>query len=87
MSDLTTAVREIRSAGVGELLGRIASLRPEQVDSVVDSARAAQRVWAAAAPHHRADALVAAASALAVVPSDRRRIAAGDEVELLPLWS
>ncbi|MDQ2677096.1 MAG: aldehyde dehydrogenase family protein [Actinomycetota bacterium] len=59
-----TQTREIRAAGSGELLGRIEPLRVEQVDDVVAAARSAQLDWAAAAPHHRADALVAAAGEL-----------------------
>ena len=64
MSPTTTTAREVRAAGSGEVLGRIESLRPEQIASLVTAARRAQRDWAAAAPHHRADALVAAAEEL-----------------------
>ena len=54
-------MRTVHAAGTGERLGEIQPLSVKRIPELVGAARRAQRDWAAAAPHHRADALAAAA--------------------------
>lgn len=56
--------RRVLAPGTGEELGRITSHHPDDVPALAAAARLAQPGWAAAAPHHRADALAAAAAEL-----------------------
>lgn len=76
--------RAIHAAGSGELIGIVEPLRAEQVADVVGAARVAQRDWAAAAPHHRADALVAAAQELAGDVETLARAHAWESGKILP---
>ncbi|WP_205314636.1 aldehyde dehydrogenase family protein [Nocardioides houyundeii] len=58
-------VRQVRAPADGELLGEVAALAVQAVPEVVFTARRALPDWAAAAPHARADLLLAAADELA----------------------
>ncbi|MCD4533571.1 aldehyde dehydrogenase family protein [Nocardioides sp. cx-169] len=56
----------IRAPGTGQVLGDITALPLEGVAGIVGAARAAAGDWAGAAPHQRAEPLVAAADELAL---------------------
>ncbi len=64
MTTTATRGRPVHAPGTGELLGRIEPLRTEGIPELVRAARTAQHDWASVAPHHRADALLAAADEL-----------------------
>jgi len=76
--------RSVFAPGTGEELGRIEPLRPDEVPRVARAARTAQAGWAAAAPHHRADALVAAARELDDHVDDLGRRHAQESGKVLP---
>lgn len=57
-------MRTVFVAGREEPLGVVEPLQVEAIPALISSARAAQRDWAAVAPHERADRLLGAACAL-----------------------
>lgn len=62
--------RIVHAAGTGEPLGEITPVDPSELTGIVAQARTAQTGWAAAAPHHRATLLCAAADELATRVDD-----------------
>ena len=76
--------RAIHAAGSGELLGIVESTEVDEVPDLVARARSAQREWAAAAPHHRADALVAASVELGSQVDELARAHSRESGKILP---
>lgn len=76
--------RTITAPGTGEVLGAVRPTAVAEVPGIIAAAKAAQRTWAAAAPHHRADALLAAAAELDGRVEDLGRRHARESGKILP---